>query len=180
MKYARTFAIAAAILALGATVSSAEARGGGHGGSLTWGEALAGAAVRGIAEGLAESATTPAYAAAPAYGYTTPAYATPAYGSPYGYTSSYYGYVPTPAPPPVYYPTVVASAPGVTTPAYVLMPASASPYLAMGVKLTPELIYGLTGANAVAPVYQPYYGPTRPSPPQPTPAGYQSQTVSVN
>jgi len=183
MKYVGTFAIAATVLALGAMVSTtAEAHGGGrvggfggghaggygggHGGGISWAAELAGSAVRGIAEGLAESAATPAYVS-PAYGYTTSYY-------------SYYGYVPTPPPPPVYYPTVVASAPGVTTPAYVLMPASAGPYLAMGVKLTPELIYGLTGANAVAPVYQPYFAPTRPTPPQPTPAGYQSQTVSVN
>lgn len=173
MKFGHTFTISAAILALGAVVSTAEAHGtghgggygGGHGGGISWAAQLAGSAVRGIAEGLAESATTPAYVS-PAYDYTT----------------SYYGYVPPPPAPPVYYPTVVASAPGVTTPAYVLMPASAGPYLAMGVKLTPELIYGLTGANAVAPVYQPYYAPTRmtSTPPQSTPAGYQSWTVSVN
>jgi hypothetical protein len=46
--------------------------------------------------------------------------------------------------------------------------------------LTPELIYGLTGANAVAPVYQPYVVPTPPAPQPADGAWHPTWTINVN
>ena len=44
--------------------------------------------------------------------------------------------------------------------AYVLMPASAIPYAAMGVPLTRELIYGLTGVDMRMPSGDTAYHPS--------------------
>lgn len=78
MKFGRSFAIAATVLASSAVVSTAEADGSrhlcgygdGHSGGISWAAQLAGSAVRGIAEGLAENVAEQAYVS-PTYGYVT-------------------------------------------------------------------------------------------------------------
>jgi hypothetical protein len=127
---------------------------GHHGGGGGLGQTLINAAIRGAAEGLTESAYASRWYPPPVYSWGEPDFF---WNAPY---SPAYSDAP---PPPVYYPTTMMAAPGVATPAFVVMPASARPYLQMGVPLTPQLIYGLTGANAVAPVYQPYVVPTPPA-----------------